>query len=76
MRYVTLPRMRDTDEPVLEELPEFEERLARALEESIEKPLGTFADVRGISWEGISRKVLGMDEQEEKPELEKKGQES
>ncbi|HIW83250.1 MAG TPA: glycosyltransferase family 4 protein [Candidatus Dorea gallistercoris] len=76
VRYVTLPRMRDTDEPVLEELPEFEERLARALEESIEKPLGTFADVRGISWEGISRKVLGMDEQEEKPELEKKGQES
>lgn len=76
VRYVTLPRMRNTDEPVLEELPEFEERLARALEESIEKPRGTFADVRGISWEGISRKVLELGRQGEKEELEKKGQES
>ena len=57
-RYVPLPRMENTDEPVAEDLPAFEERLARALEESIHSSTGTKADVSGISWEGISRRVL------------------
>lgn len=58
VRYVPLPRMENTDEPVAEDLPAFEERLAKALEESIHSSTGTKADVSGISWEGISRRVL------------------
>ena len=58
VRYVPLPRMENTDEPVAEDLPAFEERLAKALEESIRSSTGTKADVSGISWEGISRRVL------------------
>lgn len=58
VRYVPLPRMENTDEPVAEDLPAFEERLAKALEESIHSNTGTKADVSGISWEEISRRVL------------------
>lgn len=58
VRYVPLPRMENTDEPVAEDLPAFEERLAKALEESIRSSTETKADVSGISWEGISRRVL------------------
>ena len=58
VRYVPLPRMENTDEPVAEDLPAFEERLAKALEESLHSSTGTKADVSGISWEGISRRVL------------------
>lgn len=58
VRYVPMPQMRNTDEPVPESLPEFEERLADALAESIRTKGGKVADVSRISWERIARKVI------------------
>lgn len=58
IRYVTLPRMRNTDEPVLDELPAFETRLAQALAESIAQEESRYADVSGISWEKIAKEVI------------------
>ena len=58
IRYVPLPCMRNTDEPVLEELPKFEAKLAKALSESIAQGRRGFADVSGISWEKIAKEVI------------------
>lgn len=58
IRYVPLPAMRNTDEPLEDELPEFEKRLAEALTESIMKGTGRIADVSGISWEKIAKEVI------------------
>ncbi len=58
IRYVELPTMLHADEPVEEELPAFEKRLARALEESIHTKQRMHADTSQISWENIARKVL------------------
>lgn len=79
VRYVEPPRMRDTDEPLEEDLPYFEERLAEALKESIEKKKSggsekAAADVSGISWEAIGRSVLDSAEADKAKDLTKKGQ--
>lgn len=58
IRYVTLPAMKNTDEPVEEELPEFERKLAKALMDSIEQGMRGTSDVSGISWERIAEEVL------------------
>lgn len=58
IRYVALPAMRNTDEPVKEQLPEFEKKFAEALEESIRQGMRGTADVSGISWEKIAEEVL------------------
>ncbi|MGF0033387.1 glycosyltransferase family 4 protein [Bariatricus sp. SGI.154] len=58
VRYVPMPQMRNTDEPVPESLPEFEEHLADALADSIRTKARKTADVSRISWEGIARKVI------------------
>lgn len=58
IRYVKMPGMKNTDEPVKEELPAFERRLADALKASIETKETKVADVSGISWERIARRVL------------------
>lgn len=58
IRYVPMPQMRNTDEPVPESLPEFEERLADALAVSIRTKERKVADVSRISWEGIARKII------------------
>lgn len=58
IRYVALPAMRNTDEPVPEELPEFETRLAKELAKSIEQEKSGIADVSRISWEGIAEEVI------------------
>lgn len=58
VRYVPLPAMRNTDEPVKEELPEFERELSKALAESIRQGTRGTADVSGISWEKIAKEVL------------------
>lgn len=58
IRYVPLPAMRNTDEPVKEDLPEFERKLAGTLMESIEQGSRETADVSGISWERIAKEVL------------------
>ncbi len=58
VRYVPMPQMQNTDEPVQESLPEFEERLADALSASIRTKERKTADVSRISWEGIAEKVI------------------
>lgn len=56
--YVKMPGMRNADEPVGEELPAFEERLAEALAASIMQKETKYADVSAVSWKGISERVL------------------
>lgn len=58
IRYVTLPRMRNADEPLEEDLPEFERKLADALKASILQKETCLADVSRISWETIAKEVL------------------
>lgn len=60
IRYVRLPKMRNTDEAVPEELPEFEERLAEALALSIGQKETMPADVSRISWKKIADEVEGL----------------
>ena len=50
--------MRNADEPVLEELPAFEQRLKDVLEECIEAGETKSADVSNISWETIACEVV------------------
>lgn len=58
IRYVRMPEMKNTDEPVEAELPGFEQRLADALKASIETKETKTADVSQISWERIAKRVL------------------
>lgn len=58
VRFVEMPRMQNTDEPVPETLPAFEERLADALLASIRTKEKKTADVSRISWERIAAQVL------------------
>lgn len=72
IRYVGLPKLRNTDEPVPETLPDFERRLADALQESIAQKETKVADMSRISWTEISRTVLrvfGMDHISVRPAL-------
>lgn len=55
--YVAPPRMRRVDEPYAEDLPAFESRLARAIEQACALEAGT-CDVSGLSWECLSSRVL------------------
>lgn len=56
--YVELPRMRGVDEPVKEDLPAFESRLADALERAARegRPAEQF-DVSTLSWESLVSRV-------------------
>ena len=58
IRYVDLPKMINADEPLEEELPAFEKRLADALCESIRNPHKKNADTSRISWDNIAKEVL------------------
>lgn len=58
IRYVTLPKMTKVDEAAVEELPDFEARIAKALEQSIDAKYTKPADVSRISWGKIAEKVL------------------
>lgn len=60
VRYVTLPRMRNADEPLEEDLPEFERMLADALKASVLQKETHLADVSQISWEAIAKEVLRL----------------
>ena len=58
VRFVKMPKLQNTDEPVPSTLPAFEERLADALLASIRTKERKTADVSRISWEGIGLRVL------------------
>lgn len=60
VRYVTLPRMRNADEPLEEDLPEFERKLADVLKASVLQKETHLADVSRISWEAIAKEVLRL----------------
>lgn len=57
VRYVPMPKMRNTDEAVEESLPAFERNLADALFASIQTETKKAADVSRISWTAIAKKV-------------------
>ena len=59
IRYVTLPALRNADEPVQKELPAFEKRLAAAIAESMEAARTFPADTGALTWERIALLVLG-----------------
>lgn len=59
VRYVPLPDMEHADEPVVGQLPEFERRLAQALEDCIHAEGGPAADLSRVSWEGIAGTITG-----------------
>ncbi len=56
--FVKLPTMVNTDEPVKEELPEFEERLALAIRAKLMQKEEEYPNLEQISWKGISGKIL------------------
>lgn len=58
VRYVKMPDMQNTDEPVPESLPEFERRLSEELKLCIRQKDTRTADVSGISWKKIAKEVL------------------
>ncbi len=58
IRYVPLPRLINTDEPVEEDLPGFEKRLSDAIRGSLLSERQPPADVSRISWEKIVRIIL------------------
>lgn len=57
IRYVRMPEMRNTDEPVPESLPCFERNLAEELDESIRQRKTRQADTDRISWRRIAEAV-------------------
>ena len=63
--FVTPPRMRNTDEPIPEELPDFEMRLARAMEAAENQPLPDQELVQRLSWDALCRKLITIFEQQE-----------
>lgn len=59
--FVDLPTMKTIDTPVSEELPDFEERLAKAIAATIRKvDCGTISNrvsVENLSWDGLCRRM-------------------
>ena len=63
--FVAPPQMRNTDEPIPEELPDFELRLARAMEAVENQPLPDQELVQRLSWDALCRKLITIFEQQE-----------
>ena len=60
--YVQPPRMQDVDEPLKRDLPEFEERFARVIEEAAAaKP--NIVSVSHLSWDGLAKRLAGYCEE-------------
>lgn len=58
IEFVRLPAMKNTDEPLEEELAGFEQRLAVALQKKLEQTEEEYPNLEQISWKGISLKIL------------------
>ena len=63
--FVTPPRMRNTDEPITEELPDFEARLAEAMDRAATAPLPDPTSVTHLSWTALCRKLLAIFDHQE-----------
>lgn len=58
IEFVPLPGMKNTDEPLEEELPVFERNLTAALQKKLEQTEEECPYLEQISWRGISQKIL------------------
>lgn len=58
VEFVELPVMENVDEAKKEALPEFEQRLADAIQKKLEQTEEECPDLEGISWKGISEMIL------------------
>ena len=56
--FVPMPAMRQVDEPEADQLPAFESRLAEAIEAGLRMPVPAQPDLSGVSWDGVSRRIL------------------
>lgn len=56
--FVTPPKMENEDEAVKTELPEFEMRLAQAMEEVTHREMTSIESVKIISWSGLAERVI------------------
>lgn len=56
--YVKPPALIHTDEPVKEELPGFEERLAQKIEACIRTDFTSSPDLSGVSWRAVCQRIL------------------
>lgn len=56
--FVPLPKMRNTDEPAEEELPEFEAKIASALRAKLMQKEEEYPQLEHISWKGIGQRIL------------------
>ena len=63
--FVEPPTLRNADEPVTEELPAFEVRLAAAMEAAAQAPLPDREQVARLSWNALCRKLLEIFEHQE-----------
>ena len=63
--FVTPPEMQNTDEPIAEALPDFERRLAKALEQAATSPLPDPSQVMHLSWTALCRKFLAIFDHQE-----------
>ena len=58
--FVAPPTFRNADEPVEEDLPDFEQRLAAAMEEAPRHLLPDQSLIRRLSWDALCRKLLAI----------------
>ena len=65
--FVSPPQMRNMDEPIPEELPYFERRLARAMEVAAEGEQPPLEQVRRLSWNALCRRLLSIFYEEVQP---------
>lgn len=63
--FVAPPRLRNADEPMPEDLPDFETRLAEAMEAAADSSLPDMELVRRLSWNALCRKLLAIFDQQE-----------
>lgn len=56
--YVKPPTLIHTDEPVKEELPGFQERLAQTIEACIRADFTSSPDLSGVSWRAVCQRIL------------------
>lgn len=63
--FVRPPRIRNEDEPLKEDLPEFEKRLADAMEEAASRKLPDDEAVAAMSWDALCRRLCGVFERKQ-----------
>ena len=56
--FVAPPRMRNTDEPIPETLPDFEKRLARAMDDARQAKFPDEQQVARLSWDALCEKLI------------------